>query len=174
MAFYENYVKLCNSVGKSPSAVAVELKLGKPSVTRWKNGAEPRDATLQKIADHFGVTVDFLKGEEQTNFYMRYCELCANKGMSASGVASAIGLSNAAANGWKKGKLPNDTTLAKLSAYFGVTVEYLKGEETKNAPMPNDIGEENILRMYRSLSTEEKGALYTYALSLKEKQKEGK
>lgn len=73
MAFYENYVKLCNSVGKSPSAVAVELKLGKPSVTRWKNGAEPRDATLQKIADHFGVTVDFLKGEEQTNFYMRYC-----------------------------------------------------------------------------------------------------
>lgn len=174
MAFYENYIKLCNSVGKSPSAVAVELKLGKPSVTRWKNGAEPRDATLQKIADHFGVTVDFLKGEEQTNFYMRYCELCANKGMSASGVASAIGLSNAAANGWKKGKLPNDTTLAKLSAYFGVTVEYLKGEETKNAPMPNDIGEENILRMYRSLSTEEKGALYTYALSLKEKQKEGK
>ena len=134
MAFYENYVKLCNSVGKSPSAVAVELKLGKPSVTRWKNGAEPRDATLQKIADHFGVTVDFLKGEEQTNFYMRYCELCANKGMSASGVASAIGLSNAAANGWKKGKLPNDTTLAKLSAYFGVTVEYLKGEETKKDP----------------------------------------
>lgn len=64
MAFYENYVKLCNSVGKSPSAVAVELKLGKPSVTRWKNGAEPRDATLQKIADHFGVTVEYLKGEE--------------------------------------------------------------------------------------------------------------
>lgn len=137
MAFYENYVKLCNSVGKSPSAVAVELKLGKPSVTRWKNGAEPRDATLQKIADHFGVTVDFLKGEEQTNFYMRYCELCANKEMSASGVASAIGLSNAAANGWKKGKLPNDTTLAKLSAYFGVTVEYLKGEETKKDPATN-------------------------------------
>lgn len=64
MAFYENYVKLCNSVGKSPSAVAVELKLGKPSVTRWKNGAEPRDATLQKIADHFGVTVEYLKSEE--------------------------------------------------------------------------------------------------------------
>lgn len=63
MAFYENYVKLCNSVGKSPSAVAVELKFGKPSVTRWKSGAEPRDATLQKIADYFGVTVEYLKGE---------------------------------------------------------------------------------------------------------------
>lgn len=64
MTFYENYVKLCNSVGKSPSAVAVELKFGKPSVTRWKSGTEPRDATLQKIADYFGVTVEYLKGEE--------------------------------------------------------------------------------------------------------------
>lgn len=64
MAFYENYVKLCNSVGKSPSAVAVELKFGKPSVTRWKSGTEPRDATLKKIADYFGVTVEYLKGEE--------------------------------------------------------------------------------------------------------------
>lgn len=64
MAFYENYVKLCNSVGKSPSAVAVELKFGKPSVTRWKSGTEPRDATLQKIADYFGVTVEYLKSEE--------------------------------------------------------------------------------------------------------------
>lgn len=71
------------------------------------------------------------------DFYKRYCELCAKKEMSASGVASAIGLSNAAANGWKKGKLPNDTTLAKLSAYFGVTVEYLKGEETKKDPATN-------------------------------------
>lgn len=68
------------------------------------------------------------------DFYKRYCDLCAKAGMSVSGVASAIGLSNAAANGWKKGKLPNDTTLAKLSAYFGVTVEYLKGEETKKDP----------------------------------------
>lgn len=68
------------------------------------------------------------------NFYKRYCDLCAKAGMSASGVASAIGLSNAAANGWKKGKLPNDTTLSKLSEYFGVTVEYLKGEETKKDP----------------------------------------
>lgn len=173
MAFYENYVKLCNSVGKSPSAVAVELKFGKPSVTRWKSGTEPRDATLQKIADYFGVTVDFLKGEEQTNFYMRYCELCANKGMSASGVASAIGLSNAAANGWKKGKLPNDTTLAKLSAYFGVTVEYLKGEETKKDPAgTGEVGSsdaQEILNFIRSASVEDLREVSRYIGYLKSK-----
>lgn len=60
MAFYENYVKLCNLAGKSPSAVAVELKLGKPSVTRWKHGAIPRDTTILKIASYFGVSVEEL------------------------------------------------------------------------------------------------------------------
>lgn len=57
---YENYVKLCNLAGKSPSAVAVELKLGKPSVTRWKHGAVPRDTTILKIAGYFGVSVEEL------------------------------------------------------------------------------------------------------------------
>lgn len=60
MGFYEKYLCLCNSINKSPSAVALELKIGKPSVTRWKNGATPRDATVLKIADYFGVTVSEL------------------------------------------------------------------------------------------------------------------
>ena len=70
MGFYEKYLCLCNSINKSPSAVALELKIGKPSVTRWKNGATPRDATVLKIADYFGVTVTELMagvGEQEKN-----------------------------------------------------------------------------------------------------------
>jgi transcriptional regulator with XRE-family HTH domain len=63
VAFYENYVHLCNKIGKSPSAVAIELKLGKPSVTRWKSGTKPRDATVLKVANYFHVTVDELVGD---------------------------------------------------------------------------------------------------------------
>lgn len=63
MAFYENYVQLCNEVGKSPSAVAIELKLGKPSVSRWKTGTKPRDTTVLKVANYFGVTVEELIGK---------------------------------------------------------------------------------------------------------------
>lgn len=107
------------------------------------------------------------------DFYKRYCELCANKGMSASGVASAIGLSNAAANGWKKGKLPNDTTLAKLSAYFGVTVEYLKGEETKKDPAETgEVGSsdaQEILNFIRSASVEDLREVSRYIGYLKSK-----
>lgn len=64
-----------------------------------------------------------------STFYKNYCRLCAEAGKSVSGVASEIGLSNAAASGWKKGKMPNDTTLDKLSRYFDVPVEVLTSEE---------------------------------------------
>ena len=59
--FYDNYIRLCNSVNKTPSAVAVEMGISKTSVNRWKNGSYPTDATMLRIANYFGVTVDVLK-----------------------------------------------------------------------------------------------------------------
>ena len=69
MDFYGKYVELCNKIGKSPSAVAVEIGLSKPSVHRWKKGGSPTDATISKIASYFGVSVSCLTGteEEQKN-----------------------------------------------------------------------------------------------------------
>lgn len=63
MTFYENYVSLCNRIGKAPSAVALEIGLSKPAVFRWKNGGTPTDATAKKVADYFGVTVERLFSE---------------------------------------------------------------------------------------------------------------
>lgn len=65
MAFYENYLKLCEKAGKTPSAAALEMGLSKPTVNRWKNGGGATDATALKVASYFGVTVDELTGEEQ-------------------------------------------------------------------------------------------------------------
>ena len=67
MPFYENYVYLCNQINKSPSAVAIELKLGKPSVSRWKSGTKPRDSTLLRVANYFGVSVEDLTGDNIRN-----------------------------------------------------------------------------------------------------------
>lgn len=63
--FYQNYVRLCNSVGKTPSAVALELGIQKSTVTRWSDGSTPRDATIIKVADYFGVTVSELISEQK-------------------------------------------------------------------------------------------------------------
>lgn len=57
MSFYNNYVEQCNKVDKSPSAAAEEMGFQRSVITRWKNGAVPRQATLQKIASYFGCTL---------------------------------------------------------------------------------------------------------------------
>ena len=62
--FYDNYIRLCNSINKAPSAVALEIGIAKPTVNRWKNGSSPTDATLAKIAEYFGVAKEELIGEE--------------------------------------------------------------------------------------------------------------
>ena len=64
MGFYENFLYLSNSVGKSPSAVALEIGISKPTVNRWKNGGGLTDATARKVADYFGITKNQLLGAE--------------------------------------------------------------------------------------------------------------
>ena len=64
--FYDKYHQLCKSVGKSPSAVAIELGISKGAVSTWKNlGRTPQVAQLQKVADYFHITVDQLLEENK-------------------------------------------------------------------------------------------------------------
>ena len=63
--FYSTFVSLCNSTGKSPSRVVLDVGLQKSSITRWKGGGLPTDATTKKIADYFGVPVEELTGKQK-------------------------------------------------------------------------------------------------------------
>lgn len=58
--FYDNYLRLCRKKGKSPSKVAEECGISRPSVSRWKNGAVPYDVNLLALADYFGCTIEAL------------------------------------------------------------------------------------------------------------------
>ena len=63
--FWENYLQLCNKVGKSANAVAAEIGFkSSGTVTGWKDGKIPYERNLKKIADYFGVTVDDLIGDD--------------------------------------------------------------------------------------------------------------
>jgi repressor LexA len=62
--FWENFTKLCSDLGTSPTQVTKELDIAAGSITKWKNGSAPRASTLRKIADYFGVTVEYLLGNE--------------------------------------------------------------------------------------------------------------
>lgn len=58
--FFQNFLRLCNSVNKKPSSVARDLGIAKSTVSRWKEGSAPHPATLQKLADYFNVPVETL------------------------------------------------------------------------------------------------------------------
>lgn len=64
--FYEQYVELCSQIGKTPTAVALEIGLSKATPTKWKkSGATPSGDNLKKIAAYFGVTESELLGDEK-------------------------------------------------------------------------------------------------------------
>ena len=64
MNFYNTFVQLCQEKGISPSAAAEAVGINKSNVTAWKKeGYSPRNDALQKIADYFEVSADFLLGK---------------------------------------------------------------------------------------------------------------
>lgn len=62
--FFERFAELCKEIGETPNSIAKTLGISSGSVTAWKNGTEPRNKTLSAVADHFGVTTDYLLGKE--------------------------------------------------------------------------------------------------------------
>lgn len=60
--FWERFYHLCIERNTKPLPVVKELSISTGSITKWKNGTVPNGTTLQKIADYFGVSVDYLLG----------------------------------------------------------------------------------------------------------------
>lgn len=58
--FYKRVSDLCAKNGIAMTTLAVNLGLSKSVVTNWKKtGAEPRPSTVKKIADYFGVGIEY-------------------------------------------------------------------------------------------------------------------
>lgn len=90
--FYENLLKLCSENSTTPTTMAKSLHFSSSAPTNWKNGAVPRDSTLQKIADYFGVTTDELLAD--TGNPAKVTHLKGEKIGVLSYVAAGIPLNN--------------------------------------------------------------------------------
>ncbi len=63
--FKDIFIRLCNQNKESPSAVCRNVGIAPATFSCWNDDSVPRKATLQRIADYFGVTVDYLLGKEE-------------------------------------------------------------------------------------------------------------
>ena len=71
MVFLHIFGALCERNGESKSAAAKACGLSNSTVTKWKKTqAVPESSTLMKVADHFGVTMDYLLGATPESYLL--------------------------------------------------------------------------------------------------------
>lgn len=61
--FYDKLIELCNSHNEKLTPLLEKLDISTGNISRWKSGFNNISAeNLQKIADYFNVSVDYLLG----------------------------------------------------------------------------------------------------------------
>ncbi|MBC2819926.1 XRE family transcriptional regulator [Enterococcus faecalis] len=69
MMLFDRVKELCKKRGISISELEDNVGFGKNTIYKWKNQS-PKAETLQKVADYFDVSVDYLLGRtEKKNYY---------------------------------------------------------------------------------------------------------
>lgn len=63
--FFDNFDMYCKKMGKTNSEVTRAIGLDPSSCSGWRKGAVPRNGTLRKIADYFGISVEELMGTKK-------------------------------------------------------------------------------------------------------------
>lgn len=63
--FIDVLTELCSQASISAYKLSEKIGLNRSAVAKWKKGATPNGTTLNKIADYFGVSVDYLLGNGQ-------------------------------------------------------------------------------------------------------------
>ena len=72
--FYDRFVALCKEQGIAQSKAVQIIGLNRSAITKWKTGSTPNGETVKKLADLFGVTADYLLGNEKENDTAPYIE----------------------------------------------------------------------------------------------------
>lgn len=137
--------------GITQTEFAETFNIANGTVGNWETGKrEPDYEMLSRIADFYGVTVDYLLGrdpkERPAKFKEKFIQLCNEKQESPSFVCKQVGISPAAFTQWTDSSVPRKATLMRIADYFGVSIKYLTGEtDQKEKPAENDRLEENTV-----------------------------
>lgn len=63
--FGKNLARLQAERGETNYRLAKEIGVHQSSIKNWKSGINPHPKHVKLVADHFGVTVDYLLAEDQ-------------------------------------------------------------------------------------------------------------
>lgn len=63
MTFWDRFYDLCIENGTKPNPLGTKLGLSSATISGWKKGSYPNALYLQKIADYFNCSIDYLLGK---------------------------------------------------------------------------------------------------------------
>ena len=105
--------------------------------------------------------------------------LCKGHGTNITAMCKAAGVSRAPLTELNMGrtKTLSSATLTKIATYFGVSVDYLLGNEQKEELQPDQVDLSNVelgfLGDYKELTEENKATVRDMVRLMRERQKEG-
>ena len=97
-------------------------------------------------------------------FYDIFRNLCYENHETPNSVCRKLGFSQAAAPYWKKSQRPPKREgLEIIANYFGVSVDYLLGKETKKEPVPVETNRSELFAILARLTDAEIDDLLQYS-----------
>lgn len=147
-------------LGLSQEELAEKLNISQKSISKYELGdRKPQYKVLVRMAEYFGVTVDYLlRSTDTQDFGICDCgntikELRTEAGMTQEELGMLLNVQNAAVSKYESCKVPlTGETLLKLSKIFNVSTDYLLGAEEGNTMIGGKIAE---LRKEQGLNQKE-------------------
>ncbi len=144
--------KLCDDLGISRSTLT-ELRKGRAKTLSLKK--------TQMIADYFGVSIEYLTGDQETSqktseLYDKIAKLCADHGISIGKMCSDLEISRGNLTDLKMGRIRSISSakLQKIADYFSVSLDFFSENEkgnTKKAPALTRKDERDIAKTLAEL-----------------------
>lgn len=175
--------ELRENKGMNQREFAADFGVSAGTIGMWESGArEPKTLEdLQRIADYFGVSVDYLLGREDNKIapapkserqssddtFVRIRRTREQRGIKQKDFALSIGIAANTLSQYETGKRqPDPETLKLIASGLDVTVDELLGAAVKKAPAPvagDGLDEKDIrlVNWFRSLPPDEKKAILT-------------
>ena len=140
--------QLREAKGMQQKDLSVDLKVSQPTISDWESGRKtPSAKSVAKLADYFGVSIDYLLGRDtdfqssiQKNGNIAKLKILREQsGETQAELANVLGITRAAYTNIENGKRePDYDTIKKLANHFSVTTDYLLGNEENLAVAEND------------------------------------
>lgn len=187
---YEIYQELLDKNKIKSADVSRATGISNMTLSDWKRGVSvPKTDKMQKIADYFGVSLDYLlNGKPGTALYTynKISNLCRDRGTSIDDVEKQLNFEHGYISSIKNGAFVPSSRLKLIARYFDVSVDYLTNGEEKEgsekyylndetAEMAQKIFENKELRalfdVQSDMQPEDLKALHDMALALKRKER---